>query len=188
MMWTTVAILAGASALAIGTVITASNRLQALNSRCDKALADIDVQLQHRHQLIPNLLELLKGYLAHEMKQLEAVAQLQMSAVTAATAQQRMQAEELLGNKIKQVVLSANQIPQLHANQHFLKLREELSDTENKVSAARRFLNLAVDEYNGALRSFPNSSLSKLHNLQPRTFFSLGLDRALVEEGPAIKF
>lgn len=187
-MWTTIAILAGVSAVAIGTVITSNNRLQSLNSRCDKAAADIDVQLQHRHQLIPNLLELLKGYLAHEMKQLEAVAQLQMSAVTAASAQQRLQAEELLGNKIKQVVLSANQIPQLHANQHFMKLRDELADADNKISAARRFLNLAVDEYNGALRSFPNANLSKLHGLKPRDFFSLGLDRAQIEEGPAIKF
>jgi LemA protein len=187
-MWTTVAILAGVSAVAIGLVVTANNRLQALNSRCDKAAADIDVQLQHRHQLIPNLLEMLKGYLAHEMKQLEAVAQLQMSAVTAANAQQRLQAEELLGNKVKQVIVSANQIPQLHANQHFMKLRDELADADNKISASRRFLNLAVDEYNAALHSFPNSSLSKLHGLKPRNFFSLGLDRALVEEVPSIKF
>jgi LemA protein len=187
-MWMTLAVLGGVSAAAIALVIASSNRLQALNSRCDKAGADIDVQLQHRHQLIPNLLELLKGYLAHEMKQLEAVAQLQMSAVTAGSASQRLQAEEVLGNKIKQVILSANQIPELHANQHFTSLRNELADCENKISAARRFLNLAVDEYNAALKSFPNAQLSGVHKLQARDFFKLGLDRPMIEEGPSIKF
>ncbi len=187
-MWTTFAILGGVSAAAIGLVIVSNNRLQALNSRCDKAAADIDVQLKHRHQLIPNLLELLKGFLSHEMKQLEAVAQMQVAAVSAGSAQQRLQAEEILGNKIKQVVLSANQIPQLHANQHFLSLRNELTDCDNKISAARRFLNLAVDEYNGALRGFPNSFLGKLNGLQARNFFELGLDRPMIEEAPAIKF
>ena len=187
-MWMSLGLLAGVSAAAIGLAIMGSNRLQALNSRCDKAAADIDVQLQHRHQLIPNLLELLKGFVAHETKQLEMIAQLQVAAVTAASSQQRLQAEEILGNKIKQVVLSANQIPQLHANAHFVRLREELSDADNKISAARRFLNLAVDEYNAALKSFPNSALSRLHGLQARSFFSLGVDRPVIEEGPVIKF
>lgn len=187
-MWMTLALLGGVSAAAIALVIACSNRLQALDSRCDKAAADIDVQLQHRHQLIPNLLELLKGFLAHEMKQLEAVAQLQMSAVTAATAQQRLHAEDILGSKIQQVMLSASEIPQLHANQHFIGLRNELSDCENKISAARRFLNLAVDEYNAALRSFPNSQLTRFNGLKSRDFFHLGLDRPMIEEGPTIKF
>jgi LemA protein len=187
-MWMTLAVLGGVSATALALVIASSNRLQALNSRCDKAAADIDVQLKHRHQLIPNLLELLKGFLAHEMKQLEAVAQLQVNAVAAATAGQRLQAEEILGSKINQVMLSASQIPALHANQHFVSLRTELSDCENKISAARRFLNLAVDEYNASLRSFPNSLLTRFNGLKSRDFFQLGLDRPMIEEGPSIKF
>jgi LemA protein len=187
-MWMSFALLGTVSAISIGGVILGSNRLQALNSRCDKAGADIDVQLQHRHQLIPNLLELLKGFLAHEMKQLETVVEFQVKAATAGSAQQRLQAEEILGNKIKQVILSANQIPELHANKHFAALRDELTDCDNKISAARRFLNLAVDEYNAALRSFPNSQLSKVHGLKSRDYFKLGLDRPMVEEAPSIKF
>jgi LemA protein len=187
-MWMSFALLGTVSAITLGSVVFSSNRLQALNSRCDKAGADIDVQLQHRHQLIPNLLELLKGFLAHEMKQLEAVIEFQLKAASATSAQQRLQAEEILGNKIKQVILAANQLPALHANQHFIALRDELTDCDNKISAARRFLNLAVDEFNSALRSFPNSLLSKIHGLQSREFFKLGLDRPMVEEAPSIKF
>jgi LemA protein len=187
-MWMTLAVLGGVSAAAVALVIAGTNRLQALNARCDKAGADIDVQLQHRHQLIPNLLELLKGYLSHEMKQLEMIAQMQVNAISAASAQQRLQAEDILGSQIKQVMLSANAVPQLHANQHFVKLRDELSDCENKISAARRFLNLAVEEYNAALKSFPNAQLSSWHGLQARNFFSLGVDRPMIEEGPTIKF
>jgi LemA protein len=187
-MWTTLAVMGGVSALALGLTIMTSNRLHALDSRCEKAAADIDVQLKHRHQLIPNLLELLKGYLSHELKQLEAVSQMQMNAISAAGAQQRLEAEEMLGNRIKQVMMTANQVPQLHANQHFVNLRNELADCENKISAARRFLNLAVDEYNSALRSFPSAQLGWLHGLKSRDFFALGLDRPMIEEGPSIKF
>jgi LemA protein len=187
-MWTTLAILGGVSALAIGLTITSSNRLQTLNARCDKASADIDVQLRHRHQLIPNLLELLKGYLAHEMKQLETVAKMQVDAVAASSAQQRLQAEDMLGTQIRQVMNSAMQVPELHANQHFMSMRHELADCDNKITAARRFLNLAVEEYNGALHSFPNSLMTRMHGLHPRNFFELGLDRPMVEESPSIKF
>jgi LemA protein len=187
-MWTTLAVLGGVSALAIGLVIASNNRLQALNSRCDRAGADIDVQLKHRHQLIPNLLELLKGFLAHEMEQLKIIAKLQIDAINASSAGQRLQAEDMLGNKIQQVIMSANQLPQLHGNEHFRNLRTELTDADNKISAARRFLNLAVDEYNSSLKSFPNSTLSKISGLKPRDFFGLGLDRPMIEEGPAIKF
>jgi LemA protein len=187
-MWMSFAAVGTVSAIALGLVIASNNRLQALNSRCDKAGADIDVQLKHRHQLIPNLLELLKGFLAHEMKQLEAVVQLQMHVADAATAQQRLQAEEMLGNKISQVMLQASQLPELHTNQHFSAMRNELADCDNKISAARRFLNLAVDEYNAALKSFPNSLLTKVHGLKTRDFFQLGLDRPMIEEAPSIKF
>jgi LemA protein len=187
-MWTTLAILAGALGVAIGLVIASSNRLQALNARCDKAAADIDVQLRHRHQLVPNLLELLKGFLAHDVKQLETIAKIQIDAVAATTAQQRQHAESLLGAQLHQAMYSAMQRPEPQASTHFMSMRNELADCDNKIAAARRFLNLAVEEYNGALNSFPNTSLKPLHRLQARTFFDLGLDRPMVEEGPTITF
>jgi LemA protein len=187
-MTTTLMLIVAACLAGVIYVIASANRLQALNSRCDKATADIDVQLQHRHQLIPNLLELLKGYLGHEMKQLEAIAKLQMAAIAAATPQQRIEAEDILGSQIKQVMLNASQMPKLQANEHFVALRSELTDTENKIAAARRFLNLAVDEFNASLKGFPNAQMSAMHRLQPRSFFSLGLNRPAVEEAPSIKF
>jgi LemA protein len=187
-MWTTIAVLGTASAAAIGLVIMSSNRLQELDARCDRATADIDVQLKHRHQLIPNLLELLKGYLGHEMQQLKLIANLQIEAIKAAGSAQRLQAEDMLCNQIQQVMMSANQLPQLHANEHFRNLRSELADADNKISAARRFLNLAVAEYNASLKSFPNSYISKMTGLQPRGFFGLGVDRPMIEEAPSIKF
>jgi LemA protein len=188
MLTFSVILLGGVSGFAALMCMGAHNRVQSLESRCNRANADIDVQLKHRHQLIPNLFELLKGYLAHEMKQLEVVTQLQRDALSAASAQQRIQAEEMLGNSIKQIMLSANQIPQLHANAHFVSLRNELTDVDNKISAARRFYNLAVDEYNASLTSFPYSIMPTTRSKTPRAFYELGLDRPMIEEAPAIKF
>jgi LemA protein len=181
-------LLAGASGIAAMVCISTFNRVQSLESRCDRANADVDVQLKHRHQLIPNLFELLKGALAHEMKQLDAVTKLQMTALSAANAQQRLQAEEMLGNQIQQVMLSASKLPELHANSHFISLRNEMTDVENKISAARRFYNLAVDEYNASLRSFPHSAFPNNWSKAPRQFYALGLDRPMIEEAPSIKF
>ncbi len=164
------------------------NRLQALDSRCDKANADVDVQLRHRHQLIPNLLEIVKGFMGHELQTIKAIADARQSAMAAPTAQARMHAEAVLGKHLNRVILSAEAVPQLQANEHFRALRSELTDAENKIAAARRFMNLAVDEYNANLRQFPSNVIAGRINMTKRNFFDLGIERGIVEEGPAIKF
>lgn len=172
----------------VGIGVMSFNRMQALDSRCDKASADVDVQLKHRHSLIPNLLEIVKGFMGHEIKTIEAVAQARNAALTAPTAQARMQAEAALGKSLNRVVLAAEAQPQLQANEHFRALRAELSDSENKISAARRFFNLAVDEYNATIKQFPTNLFAGRSQLGRRQFFDLGIERGIVEEGPSIKF
>jgi LemA protein len=168
--------------------MTAFNRLMALDSRCDKANADIDVQLRHRHSLIPNLLELLKGYMGHELETIAAVGRTRQSAIQAPTPEARAQAEALLGKQLNKVMLTAEQLPSLQANEHFRALRSELTDAENKIAAARRFLNMAVDEFNATSRQFPANLFASRFKIGKRSFYDLGYDRALVEEGPSIKF
>jgi LemA protein len=167
---------------------TSYNRLMSMDSRCDKASADIDVQLKHRHSLIPNLLELLKGFMSHELETLEVINKARKDAIHAPSPEERMRAEAVIGKQLNRIVLSAEQHPTLQANEHFRALRAELTDAENKIAAARRFLNLAVDEFNSSLRQFPNSFFAAKANLSRRSFFDLGYERALVEEGPSIKF
>jgi LemA protein len=108
--------------------------------------------------------------------------------MTAPTAEARQQAEAALGKNLNRIVLTAEQLPSLQANEHFRALRNELSDAENKIAAARRFLNLAVDEFNSSMRQFPNNFLAGMANLSRRNFFDLGYDRPTIEEGPSIKF
>ena len=179
----------GVAALGAGALAVMSfNRMQALDSRCDKASADIDVQLKHRHSLIPNLLEIVKGFMGHEIKTIEAIALARQAAITAPTADARMQAEAALGKNLNRIVLAAEAAPQLQANEHFRALRNELGDAENKIAAARRFFNLAVDEYNATIKQFPTNLMAGRSNLGRRQFFDLGLDRGIIEEGPSIKF
>lgn len=176
----------GVAAAFVG--ISSFNRMQALDSRCDKAAADIDVQLKHRHSLIPNLLEIVKGFMGHELKTIDAIAQARQAAITAPTAEARMQAEAALGKSLNRVVLAAEAQPQLQANEHFRALRGELTDAENKIAASRRFFNLAVDEYNSSIKQFPTNLFASRNQMGRRQFFDLGLDRGIVEEGPSIKF
>lgn len=182
-------IAAGVAVVGAGFVsMTSYNRLMAMDSRCEKANADIDVQLKHRHSLIPNLVELVKGYMGHELQTLEAITKARQSAMTAPTVEARQQAEAVLGKNLSRIVLTAEQLPSLQANEHFRALRNELMDAENKIAASRRFLNLAVDEFNSSLRQFPNSFFAGFARLSRRNFFDLGYDRPVIEEGPSIKF
>jgi LemA protein len=182
-------IAAGIAVVGVGfAAMTSYNRLWALDSRCDKANADIDVQLKHRHSLIPNLVELVKGYMGHELQTLEVITNARQNALTAPTVEARQQVEAVLGKNLYRILVTAEQLPSLQANEHFRALRTELMDAENKIAASRRFLNLAVDEFNGSLSQFPNSLLAGFAHLTRRNFFDLGNDRPAIEEGPSIKF
>ncbi|MBI5941931.1 MAG: LemA family protein [Caulobacterales bacterium] len=178
------AIVAVLALLAIGIY----NRLVALNTRSDQAFADIDVQLKQRHDLIPNLVETVKGYATHEKGTLEAVIAARNAATHAGSVADKVQAENALTGALRQMFAVAEAYPDLKANTNFLSLQGELSDVENKLAAARRFFNGAVAEFNAARLSFPAMLFAGAMGFNARTLFDLGEQRAALDVAPEVKF
>jgi len=164
------------------------NRLVGLRQRANQAFADIDVQLQQRHDLIPNLVETVKGYAAHESSTLEAVTNARAAASTAKSVEEKVQAENMLTGALRQLFAVAEAYPDLKANQNFLSLQSELADIENKLAAARRFFNSAVAEFNAAIQQFPAALIAGMFGFTERTFFDVGADRETVAAAPQVKF
>ena len=164
------------------------NRLVGLRQRANQAFADIDVQMQQRHDLVPNLVETVKGYAAHEKGTLEAVTAARAAATSATGVEQKVQAENALTGALRQLFAVAEAYPDLKANQNFLGLQSELADLENKIAAARRFFNNAVSEYNASIQQFPAVLLAGAMGFHERTFFDVGADRASVAAAPEVKF
>ncbi|MBP7704892.1 MAG: LemA family protein [Caulobacter sp.] len=164
------------------------NRLVALRARADQAFADIDVQLKQRHDLIPNLVETVKGYAAHETSTLEAVIQARNQAEHATTVEGKVQAEAAVTAGLGRLFAIAEAYPDLKANTNFLSLQSELSDVENKLAAARRFFNNAIAEYNTGRQSFPAVLFAGLLGFGPRSSFDLGEQRDTLEVAPSVKF
>ena len=173
--------------VALGCVLT-YNRLMALDQRCDTAFADVDVQLKHRHNLIPGLVETVRGYAGHERSVLEEVTRARAGALRASAPEMRLDAETQLGQSLNMVMSIVEKYPELQASSHFRELRTELTDAENRITAARRFYNLAVDEYNATLRQFPANSIGNAFRLGPRKPFDIGIERVLLDEPVAIQF
>src|SRR5512143_3921756 len=158
-------------------VISIYNGLVSMRQRVNQAFADVDVQLRQRHDLIPNLVETVKGYAAHESGTLEAVIAARNSAVSAEKTgdpKAMAAAEGVLGQTLGRLIALSEAYPDLKANQNFIKLQDELTDIENKLAAARRFFNNAVGEYNTGREQFPASMLSGMFGFGPRDFFDLG--------------
>lgn len=170
--------------MAIGTY----NRLVALRQNANRSFADIDVQLKQRHDLIPNLVETVKGYASHESGTLQAVIAARNSAVSASNVDDKVAAENVLTGALRQVFALSEAYPDLKANTNFLQLQGELSDIENKLAAARRFFNNTVAEFNGAIQQFPAVLFSGAMGFHAMNFFDLGADRAAVEAAPQVKF
>ena len=164
------------------------NRLVGLRQRANQAFADIDVQLQQRHDLIPNLVETVKGYATHEKGTLEAVTNARAAASSATTVEGKVQAENALTGALRQLFAVAEAYPDLKANTNFLRLQDELADIENKLAAARRFFNSAVGEFNAAIQQFPAVLIAGPFGFSERTFFDVGADRAAVAAAPEVKF
>jgi LemA protein len=165
------------------------NTLVSLRNRVTQAFADIDVQLKQRHDLIPNLVETVKGYAAHEAGTLEAVIKARNMAVgvgggTAAQAQ----AEGALGAALGRLIALGEAYPELKADANFRQLSAELSDIENKIAAARRFFNNAVNEYNTGIQQFPAVLFAGALGFTPRDSFDLGDKREALEHAPSVKF
>ena len=171
-------------------IISIYNGLVAMRQRVNQAFADIDVQTKQRHDLIPNLVETVKGYAAHERGTLEAVVQARNAAITAQSGgvQAQAAAENMLTGALRQLFALSEAYPDLKANQNFQQLQAELSDIENKIAAARRFFNNAVQEYNTGIQQFPAVLLAGPLGFTQQQFFDLGESRAQVEQVPQVKF
>ena len=169
-------------------LIGAYNRLVALRQNTNEAFADIDVQLKQRQDLIPNLVETVKGYATHERGTLDEVTAARTAAVSAGNVEQRAQAETALTGALGRLMAVAESYPDLKANQNFMQLQGELADLENKIAAARRFFNNAVGEYNASIQRFPAMLIAGAAGFQPREFFDVGADRAALQSAPQVKF
>ena len=150
------------------------NGLVRLRNLCDNAWSQIDVQLKRRHDLIPNLLETVKGYAAHERGTFEAVTQARTNAINAGQSgspQQQAQAENMLAGTLKSLFAVAEAYPDLKANQNFLNLQEEITSTEDKIAYSRQFYNDSVLGYNNRIQSFPATVLAGMFNFTAREYF-----------------
>ena len=176
--------------IAVPVVIafTTHNRLVALDQRCETAFGDIDVHLKHRHNLIPPLVETVRGFVKHESEILQGISKARADALQATSAEMRLSAEQNLTQNINALIGMAEGYPELKASEHFRELRQELVDAENRVTASRRFYNLAVEEYGTTLRQFPGSYVGRLFKMNVRMRFDLGIERVLIDEPLAVKF
>src|SRR5437660_10310643 len=171
-------------------IITIYNGLVAMRQRVGQAFSDIDVQTKQRHDLIPNLVETVKGYASHERGTLEAVVKARNAAVSAQGGGVAAQAaaENALSGALRQLFALSEAYPDLKANQNFQQLQAELSDIENKIAAARRFFNNAVQEYNTGIQQFPAVLLAGSLGFTPKEFFDVGEDRKVLDQAPQVKF
>src|SRR5512136_1586484 len=155
-------------------IIVAYNGLVRLRLQVENAWAQIDVQLKRRHDLIPNLVETVKGYAAHERGTLDAVVKARQQAVSfSGSVEERAKVENILTQSLRSLFAVAEAYPDLKANQNFLKLQEEVSGTENKIGFARQYYNDATMRYKNRIEMFPSNVIAGMFNFQPEPFFQL---------------
>jgi LemA protein len=172
-----------------GMVILIYNGLVMKRQRCNQSFADVDVQLKQRQNLIPNLVETVKGYASHEQETLQQVIAARNAAQAANTAGEMSQAEGALGAALGRLFALSEAYPDLKANTNFLQLQQELSMIEDKLAAAYRFYNSAVQDYNTAREQFPGSIIAGSFNFEARDFFDVGTEkRAAMDEPPKVGF
>jgi LemA protein len=167
-------------------LVGAYNSLVRLRNQLENAWAQIDVQLKRRHDLIPNLVETVKGYAKHERETLEKVIQARNIAVSAKGVAERAEAENILTGALKSLFAVAEAYPDLKANQNFLRLQEELTSTENKVAFSRQFYNDATMTYNVRIEIFPMNVVASLFNFGRREFFEVKAEAE--REAPKVAF
>ena len=165
------------------------NGLVAKRQTCNQAFADIDVQLKQRQNLIPNLIETVKGYAGHEKETLDAVVQARNSAVSAGSVGEKAAAEGMLTGALGKLFALSEAYPDLKANENFLDLQDELSTIEDKLAAARRFYNSAVGDYNTSREQFPAVLVANSFGFDEREFFDVGEEgRETLSVVPEVKF
>ena len=181
-------VIGGVLVIVFAWVVFAYNRFVALINRTKEAWADIDVQLKRRYDLIPNLVNTVKGYATHEKSGLESVTRARAAAMGAQSLADKNQAENMLTGALKSLFAVAEAYPDLKANQNFLALQTELSDTENKIQAARRFYNGNVRDLNTAIESFPGNVIAGMFKFVKMELFELGEENAAAKEPVKVSF
>jgi len=157
-------------------------------NRTGEAWADIEVQLKRRYDLIPNLVETVKGYATHERELFEKITQARTMAMGAKSMDEHAQAENALSGTLKSLFAVAENYPNLKANENFLELQRELVDAEDKIQAARRFYNTNVRDFNTKVQVFPNNLVAGWLKFTPRDFFELGENEAAAKEPVKVQF
>jgi len=173
------------AAIVVLWLIASYNRLVRLRNEVKNAWSQIDVQLKRRHDLIPNLVETVKGYAAHEKSTLDAVVTARSRAVGAGSVEERIRAERDLSGALGRLMVLVEQYPELKANTNFLALQEELASTENRISFARQYYNDSVMQYNTTVESFPQNFVANLFSFKPAAFFEA---EEPAREAPQVKF
>jgi len=168
--------------------VVAYNTFVSLTNRVKEAWADIDVQLKRRYDLIPNLVETVKGYATHEAGTLEKVTEMRTRAMNATAPNEKADAENMLSGALKSLFAVSENYPNLKANENFLELQRELSDTENKLQAARRFYNGVVMDLNTRLASFPSNLIGNWFHFKSSEYFQLGDQDAAAKEPVKVQF
>jgi LemA protein len=169
-------------------VVLSYNGLISKVNRTKEAWADIDVQLKRRYDLIPNLVETVKGYAAHETSAFENVTKARAAALGAQSVEEHAQAENQLTGALKSIFAVAEAYPDLKANQNFLQLQQELGNTEDKIQAARRFYNGNVRDLNTSIQSFPGNLIANSFNFQPLELFELAEGEEAAREPVNVSF
>jgi LemA protein len=169
-------------------IISLYNRLVQLRNNRENAFADIDVQLKQRYDLIPQLVETVKGYAKHEKDTLSKVIELRNQAVAATTIDGKIAAENQLSSVLSGLKVTLEAYPDLKANKNFLQLQEEMSDIENKLAAVRRFFNAATKEFNNAVQTFPSNIVAGMFGFKKAEMFDLGSERATLDKTPTVNF
>jgi LemA protein len=159
-----------------------------LRNNRENAFADIDVQLRQRHDLIPQLVEIVRGYAKHESSTLQAIIDARSRAMQASSIDEKIAAEGTLSSALQGLKVVVENYPELKANQNFLQLQEEVADIENKLAASRRYFNSATKEYNNSIQTFPANIIAGMFNFRKETFFELGAEKAAVSQVPKIQF
>jgi LemA protein len=186
---TTTIIIIAILVIVVLLLVSLYNKLVKLRNNRENAFADIDVQLKQRHDLIPQLVEAVKGYMNHEEKVLTQITAARAGAVNANTIDEKISAENQLTSALSGLNIAVEAYPDLKASTNFMQLQEEISDVENKLSAVRRFFNSATKELNNAVETFPSNIIAGMFNFKKEAMFDLGVtQRETLEQAPKISF
>lgn len=170
-------------------LVSMYNRLIKLRNTRENAFADIDVQLKQRHDLIPQLVDTVKGYMKHEEKVLTQITAARAGAMNASTIGEKIAAENQLSAALGGLNIAVEAYPDLKASANFMQLQDEISDVENKLAAVRRYFNSATKEYNNAVETFPSNLIAGMFAFKKETMFDVGTEqREQLDQAPKVSF